>query len=180
MLTTGTKAPYFSLKDIYGVHRTLSDYKGKKLMISFYRYAACTFCNLRIAELIKLYPKLSQHDFELIAFFQSPAEKILEYAGAKKPPFPIFPDPKREIYKQYGVLQSSTWKYLLGIMNLPKLLRSFKDGVHWGDTDGDTHLLPADFLIDEQGNIATAYYAKDISDHLKVEEIKKFIHIKNL
>lgn len=180
MLISRAKAPNFSLKDIYGVHRTLSDYRGKKLMISFYRYAACTFCNLRISELIKLYPEFAQHNFEMIAFFQSPAEKILGYAGAKKPPFPIFPDPKREIYKQYGVVQSSVWKYLLGIINLPKLLRSFKDGVHWGDTDGDTHLLPADFLVNEQGNIVTAYYAKDISDHLLVEEIKMFIHIKNL
>jgi len=112
---------------------------------------------------------------EFLGFFQSPSEKILEYAGAKKPPFPLFPDPKREIYTLYGVEQSSRWKYLLGMLNIPKLLRSFKNGVHWGDTDGDSFLIPADFLVDENQMIHTAYYGKDISDHLPVNEMRKFV-----
>lgn len=175
MLKPGTKAPYFSLKDIYGVHRTLADYEGKKLMISFYRYAACTFCNPRIAELRKVYPELATHNIEFLAFFQSPTEKILEYAGSQKPPFPIFPDPNREVYKLYGVEQSSRLKYILGVLNIPKLLKSFKNGAHWGDTDGDSFLIPADFLVDENQIVRTAYYGKDISDHLPINDIRKFV-----
>jgi len=37
--------------------------------------------------------------------------------------------------------------------------------------DGNMNRIPADFLIDENGKIAIAYYGKNISDHLPLETI---------
>jgi len=44
----GQPAKNFSSKDIAGNILSLKDYEGKRLMLSFYRYAACPLCNLRV------------------------------------------------------------------------------------------------------------------------------------
>lgn len=40
--------------------------------------------------------------------------------------------------------------------------------------DGGLTVMPADFLIDENGVIQTAYYGKDAGDHLPFSRIKAF------
>jgi len=175
MLNKGIMAPNFEVIDIYGNQRALSYYRGKKLMISFYRYASCVFCNLRIAQLIKIYPELHTQNIDFLAFFQSPKEKILEYAGSQKPPFPIIPDPEHTIYKKYEVEESSKRKYFMGLLNINKLQEAQTYHFAKGAKDGDLYLVPADFLIDENQIIQTAYYGKDISDHLPIDRIREFV-----
>lgn len=176
MIHKESLAPDFDVIDIYDNRHKLSDYRGKKVMLSFYRYASCTFCNLRIAELIRVYPEFSKANMEFLAVFQSPKEKVLEHAGVLKPPFPVIPDPERALYKLYGVEQSSKLKYFVGLLHFKKLFTAFSKGLIRGRKDGDQFLIPADFLIDENQKIHTAYYGKDISDHISVDVIRKFIN----
>jgi len=176
MLKPMTLAPDFDVIDMYDTPHKLSDYRGKKVMLSFYRYASCTFCNLRIAELIRAYPEFSKQNMEFLAVFQSSKDKVLEHAGALKPPFPNIPDPKRALYKLYGVQHSSRWKYFVGLLHFNKLITAFSKGLIKGKSDGDKFLIPADFLINENQIIDTAYYGKDISDHLPLVVIRNFIN----
>jgi hypothetical protein len=36
------------------------------------------------------------------------------------------------------------------------------------------NLMPADFLIDEKGNVVETYYGKDAGDHIPMERIELF------
>ena len=45
-------APLFTATDIHGNKIALEDYKGKKLMLCFFRYAGCPFCIIAILKLI--------------------------------------------------------------------------------------------------------------------------------
>ena len=47
----GQPAKNFTSQDILGHSVALPDYKGQRLMLSFYRYAACPLCNLRMHHL---------------------------------------------------------------------------------------------------------------------------------
>ena len=47
-LQAGQAAPDFLRPDIGGKTIRLSDYRGRYLLLSFYRYASCPFCNLRV------------------------------------------------------------------------------------------------------------------------------------
>jgi thioredoxin-dependent peroxiredoxin len=38
-----------------------------------------------------------------------------------------------------------------------------------------TNIMPADFLIDEFGHIAEAYYGEDAGDHIPFERIEAFL-----
>ena len=50
-LTDGMLAPSFSIKDVYGKTVSLDSLKGKKILISFHRYAGCPVCNVRFHNL---------------------------------------------------------------------------------------------------------------------------------
>jgi peroxiredoxin Q/BCP len=175
-LTNGIVAPEFSVSDIGDELIELKNFRGKKVMLSFYRYASCPLCNLRINDLIRQYPNLKGKGLEMIAVFQSPKSSILEYVGKQDAPFPIVPDPEQKLYQLYHV--SGDWgKFALGLVQPKKIFNMLKRGYLPGKMENDINMIPADFLIDEKGFIHTAYYGKDASDHLDMKVIEDFLNL---
>lgn len=169
---SGDKILDFEISDFDGKSIKLSEIKSKKILLSFYRYASCPLCNLRIHELIKRYPIYRQNGLHVLAFFESSRDSMAEYVGKQETPFPLIPDPERRVYKLYGV-EYSIWKYIKGVLN-GKLIEAIKRGFHIGKMENKKTLVPADFLI-ENGVIKQAYYGKDISDHIPFQDIEDFI-----
>jgi len=172
-LKDGDEVKNFSLEDISGKQISLSDFKDKKLMLSFYRYASCPLCNLRVQQLIQIHDELKSKGLFLVAFFQSPKESIAKYVGKQDAPFSIISDPERKIYKLFGV-EHSWLGYLRGGVSL-SMFRALWNGFMIGKMEGKKNLLPADFLIDNL-KVKKAYYGKTISDHLPIDEIKEFLN----
>lgn len=173
-LSPATPAPAFALPDLNGEVVSLDRFRGRKLLLSFYRYASCPFCNLRVHALTQRAPDWQARGLDLVAVFQSPRESILEHAGGEARPFPILPDPGRELYRRYGV-EGSWGGFLRGGLQLGKLASALKEGYMPGRMEGEINMVPADFLIDEEGRIAVAYYGRDISDHLDIAAIEDFL-----
>ncbi len=169
-LQSGQAAPAFNHVDIFGERHSLARYRGKKLLLSFYRYASCPLCNLRVHQLIQLHPQLQAQGLEMLAVFQSPDAQICQYVGRQDAPFALLADPQQQLYRRYGV-SPSWWKLAKAAARLGAVIKSFRLGFWPGKIDGALAMVPADFLIDEQGNIARAYYGADIGDHLPVAEI---------
>ena len=175
-LKGGMPAPNFQVTSLYNEDLELSALKGKKVMVSFYRYASCPMCNLRIHELIGKYDNWSKNDFEMIAVFQSPDESLKKYVGKQDAPFPIVGDPNHKLYKAYGV-QGNFAKLVLGSVLKPgKLIKGISKGFHIGKIETDITMIPADFLIDQHGVIHTAYYGKDASDHIATALVDSFLN----
>ena len=53
----------------------LSETKGKKVLLTFYRVAGCTFCNLRLMELNKRFNELGKN-FVHVGIFHSPIDLL--------------------------------------------------------------------------------------------------------
>jgi peroxiredoxin len=164
----------FEATDIYGNPISTDDYKGEKLMIAFFRYAECLFCNLRVHQLQEQSLEFEQKGLKLIAVFQSPAEDIKTNLGDANPLFPIIPDVKRELYKQYGV-EYSLLGLLKGYLRWIKVLRAFSRGHYVKRGVGSAKIIPADFLINPDQTVHTAFYGNDISEHLPLKHIKSFL-----
>jgi len=170
-LHAGQPAPDFLCPDIGGKTIRLRDYRGRYLLLSFYRYASCPFCNLRVHELMQHLPEFNQRGLSQVAVFQSTREGIMGHVGKQRPPFPIIPDPGHNLYRRYGV-ETSLYGFLLGLtLRTGKALKAMAKGFLPGRMEGSITLVPADFLIGPEGNILVAYYGKDISDHLPIETI---------
>lgn len=176
-LQNGQPIPNFSVKDIHGNTISSSDYKGKKLLISFYRYAECMFCNLRINQLLQRNAEFEAAGLHQIAFFQSSKVDTLANVGKQQPPFPIIPDANRQVYKKYGVQEHSTTGLFKGALRLGKALEAFKAGYFIKPGKGSFTLIPADFLVNEDQTIHTAFYGSDITDHIPMEAIEHFLSI---
>lgn len=171
-LTIGTEAPEFNIVDIYGKKISLESMKGKRFMLSFYRYASCPFCNLRISFLMGLHDELKLEN-QFIGIFQSTEEDMSKHVTNQNTNFSICSDFKRVYYKKYGV-DTSIFAYIKGALKINTLLKASKKGFKIKNSMGPKTTVPADFLIDENGIIKNAFYGKDISDHLDIDIVADF------
>ncbi len=171
-----TSAYLFSTEDLHGNKVDLQDYRNEKILLSFFRYAACPFCNLRLQELIYKHGDFKEKGLKMIALFESPRESMLKFSGQRKAPFPIIPDPERTIYSRYGVVNSSKLGMVKGLtLGMPRMMKAMGNGYFPGKTEGDAYLMPADFLIGPGFRIETAYYGRDIGDHLPLNQIENWL-----
>lgn len=113
----------------------------------------------------------------MIAVFQSSPELIRSYVAQQNAPFPIVADPGKVLYTQYGVESSRKAVARASVRRLPDAARAMAKGFVPTRIDGDTALVPADFLIDEDGVVRVAYYGRDIGDHLPIERIASFLRV---
>jgi len=169
-LTKGNKARDFSTIQLNGGSINLADYKGQKVLLTFFRKAACPFCNMGIQDLKKRYNEFEQKGIKVIALFASSQEEIVKYAGKQNPPFPIIPNADYSIYKTYGV-KISYLRMLKTLFNPAKFYKALKSGFFSLRTMTQDPVIPADFLIDEDQSIFRAYYGRDYDDHLPISEV---------
>lgn len=172
-LVKGGLAPDFQTADHLGNPLGLASLQGRPVLLSFYRYASCPVCNLRVRRVTEAYPAWQQRGLAVLAVFQSPAASVLGYVGRQGAPFPILPDPEMRLYRQYGV--ESRWAGLLTGRVVRAALAAFRQGFLPGRIEGPMNRTPADFLIDPDGRIAVAHYGADIDDHLPLATISAWL-----
>ncbi|MGD8380362.1 MAG: peroxiredoxin family protein [Gammaproteobacteria bacterium] len=164
----------FHTTDIYGEPFRLSDYLGKRVMLSFFRDAACPFCNFRIYELTHKYKAWQEQDLEVIAVFSDTADNVRRFVAKHPRPFKMLCDPDLAIYNQYGVEHSAMALLKALVFRMPRILRGIALG---GRPRRNPHvkLVPADFLLDENGEVQEIWYGRNTSDHIPLERIDAFI-----
>jgi peroxiredoxin len=164
----------FQTYDIHGNPISLDDFHGKRVMLSFFRDAACPFCNFRIYELTHRYKTWQEQNLVIIAVFSDTADKVVAHVAKYPRPFLMLADPDLGIYNQYRVEHSSLAIAKAFLFRLPTIIRGFATG---GRPSNNPHvrLVPADFLIDEEGVIRKTWYGQNTSDHIPLEEVEKFI-----
>ena len=172
-LVKGQQVPNFELVSLNGETFSRDSMLGKRYMISFYRYASCPFCNLRISFLMGLHDEL-ELDNQMLGIFQSDASDMNKHVAGQEPSFPLFSDYERTHYKMFGV-DKSVWAYIKGALRLNTLLKAFRKGFFIKNAMGPKTTIPADFLVDEKGIIQYAYYGKDITDHLDIDIVEVFL-----
>lgn len=173
-LRPGDPAPAFTRPELDGHPIRLRDYRGRKVLLVFFRYATCPFCTIRFVRLTQEAQRYADAGVQIVGVFESSADYIREYLYRRGLPFPVIPDPQGELYALYGVKKSLPG-LMLGMFRLPTLLRALFDPEYrMARPDGPVTRIPADFLIDENQHIADAYYGSDIGDHIPFPRIDRF------
>ncbi|SEI44013.1 redoxin domain-containing protein [Frateuria terrea] len=171
-LSAPTKAPLLHFVDIYGQPVDVGK-SGRRTLLCFFRDAACPFCNFRIYELTNRHAALQALGLDIVAVFTSTPEAVQRFVARKPRPFSVIADPTSRAHETYGI-ERSLWRKLKGIVTrAPTLVRGLRIvGLAGLNT---TNLMPADFLIDEHGNIAEAYYGGDAGDRIPLERVELFL-----
>lgn len=170
----GTRAPTFQLPALDGSTFDLATLRGTPFLLSFYRFASCPFCNLRLHRLISRYDELRDR-ITAVAVFDSPLDDLRRHAERHEAPFPILADPGNTAYRAYGIEHSFAGVLKAVVFRMPTLLHAmFGKGYLPLRMTGSLTTMPADFLVDGDGIIRVAHYGRDEGDHLPLDVIVGF------
>ena len=173
-LATGDKIKKLVLPAIDGSVFDLSAYEGKRYMLSFYRFATCPLCNLRVHELVRRRAELPA-EFGLVAVFDASLEELTRHATRHGADFPILADSDNTSYRQFGV-ERSAWRTAAGfVRRFPQIAYGvLVKGYFPGIPGGNITTMPLDILVNDDGTVHTAYYGRDEGDHLPMKSMFEF------
>ena len=128
MLSTGTKAPEFSLKDQDGNVRTLSEFRGQRVILYFYSKDMTSGCTKQACGFAELYPHFREKGAVVIGVSKDSAESHRKFAEKYSLPFILLSDPELEAIRAYGVWQEKMnyGKKTMGVVRTTYLI---EDGV---------------------------------------------------
>ena len=105
MLSVNEKAPDFTLKDKSGEEVSLSDFKGKRVVLYFYPKDNTPGCTRQACAFAGLYGEFKKKNVEVIGISRDSAESHVKFAEKYDLPFVILSDPTLEVINAYGVWQ---------------------------------------------------------------------------
>lgn len=182
VLEVNAKAPLFKGNDIFDQPIDLAHYRGKKILLGFFRHAGCPFCNMRVHRLLKVHAEMKAKNLEMIFFFESTKEVLLgNYFHKTVSPIPLLSDPEKKIYTAYGIEESKSKSAKSHVTSLiQNVVRAKLAGlpVHWMKGTESVNTIPAEFLIDEQGMVRKIHYSRGLTDQMSMETIMDFINNK--
>ncbi len=131
MLEVGMKAPEFTLTDKDGKAVSLSDFRGKKVVLYFYPKDNTPGCTRQACAFAGAYEGFRAKNAEVIGISKDSVASHVKFAEKHNLPFVLLSDPERIAIEAYGVWQEKKQcgKVSMGVVRTT-------------------------FLIDEAGNIA--------------------------
>ena len=172
----GDKLEEITLPKDDGSIFNLSETKGKRVLLTFYRIAGCSFCNLRLHEFKKRNKEFGIY-FTHIGIFHSPVDHLKlsmkKHGGAL--PFTVLADTDFKYFKKYEI-ERSFLKVIAAMLFKPhKIIPAIIKGFIPIRILGYFDIAVTDILINEDGIVEEVYYAKkDIADHFEFNKIKEF------
>ncbi len=102
-LKVGDKVPEFTVKNEEGIDVSLSDYKGKKLIVFFYPKASTPGCTVEACNLRDNYTILQNKSFELLGVSADSEKRQTNFKKKYNFPFPLLADVNKEVINAFGV-----------------------------------------------------------------------------
>jgi thioredoxin-dependent peroxiredoxin len=149
-LNEGDTAPAFTTKNQDGKEISLSDYKGKKVILYFYPKDDTPGCTAEACNLRDNYDDLIEKGYEIIGVSPDAEASHTKFITKYELQFNLLADPDKEILKAYGA-----W-------GLKKMYGKEYEGV-----------LRTTYVIDEEGSIARVFKKVDTKNH--TEQILKAV-----
>lgn len=102
-LQAGQQAPDFSGTDADGNPVSLSDYKGRKVILYFYPEDDTPTCTVQACNLRDNYEALQKAGYAVIGISPNDEKSHRKFKTKFNLPFTLIADPERRIIDQYGV-----------------------------------------------------------------------------
>ena len=145
-LKPGDKAPDFKAKDEQGKDISLSDYKGKKLVLFFYPKASTPGCTAEACNLSDNYEQFKAKGYDILGVSADSQKRQSNFKNKYNFPYPLLADEDKAVIEAYGV-----W-------GPKKFMGREYDGIH-----------RTTFVIDEKGiieDVITKVKTKDHTDQI--------------
>lgn len=171
-IKVGDIAPEFSEESVSGKNVELE--KGQVTLLTFFRFASCPFCNLRLRELQQF--SNTHSNIEVVGIFGSPKGEVEKSISIHNLTFPLISDTHGNLYREYGIKKSFLGMIKGMVTRFPTLMKAiFIDHFIPLRTHGHLLTMPAEFLVDNNGVVKVAHYGSDEGDHIDLTIIDKIL-----
>ncbi|MEJ6573011.1 MAG: redoxin domain-containing protein [Akkermansiaceae bacterium] len=151
---TPPAAPSFSLPDQHKKPISLTEYRGKPLILVFYLGAGCLHCTEQLTAMADRYSEFKKAGLPILAISTDSVadlKKSQENYEKGDIPFPLVSDFKKKIFKEYTAHDDFENEPLHGTFVIDK-----KGRVLWSDISADP-FMDIDFLIKESKRLLTLH-----------------------
>lgn len=164
----------FESKDMYGNSIRLSEYKGRAVVLSFFRDTSCPFCLKRVFELRARRKQWKKMGVDIITIFSSTEQQIKKFSSDQPKRLTVIANPDLDIYNLYGVEQSVAGFFKALVFKVPTIISGLAKGAK-PTNNPNGKIMPADFLIDDEGTIVDLWYGSNAADHMPLKKIENFV-----
>ncbi|GAB2445444.1 thioredoxin-dependent thiol peroxidase [Nocardia tengchongensis] len=142
-LSPGDPAPDFTLPDADGKDISLSDYRGRKVIVYFYPAASTPGCTKQACDFRDNLAELDGAGIAVVGISPDKPAKLAKFRDTEQLTFPLLSDPEKETLSAYG---------------------AFGEKMMYGKKV--TGVIRSTFLIDENGKIEVAQYNVRATGHV--------------
>ena len=174
----GQKIEEIQLPAVDGSQFDNKSLQGKRYLLTFFRFATCPFCNMRLAQLVNLKKELNSKKLantEIVAIFSASLHHLQRHANKHVTQLPILADEHNKYYEKFDVKKSFLGVLKGGIFRFPTAVKGMMHGYIPREISSRLLIMPLSLLIDEQGIIKEIYYGKDEGDHMPLEQVEAFL-----
>ena len=124
MLSIGTKAPDFTLQDQNGRERSLSEFRGQKVVLYFYSKDMTSGCTKQACGFAELYPQFTEKGAVVIGVSKDTAASHKKFEEKYHLPFILLADPEKEAIQAYDVWKEKNMygKATMGVVRTTYLI----------------------------------------------------------
>ncbi|SDJ38599.1 peroxiredoxin Q/BCP [Frankineae bacterium MT45] len=142
-LAPGDTAPDFTLPDADGNSVSLSDYRGRRVVVYFYPAASTPGCTKQACDFRDNLADLNDAGLAVLGISPDKPAKLVKFRDTEGLTFPLLSDPEREVLKAYGAFGEKTMygKTVVGVIR-------------------------STFVVDADGKIETAQYNVKATGHV--------------
>lgn len=144
MVKEGIKAPAITLKDQDGIKVSLSDFRGKNIVLYFYPKDNTSGCTTEACNFRDDFPKFGKLNAVIIGVSPDSVDSHKKFAAKYNLPFKLLSDEKKEVIEKYGV-----WKE-----------KSMYGRKYMG-------VERSTFIIDKSGMVKKVFRKVKVADHNK-------------
>jgi peroxiredoxin Q/BCP len=142
-LQPGDTAPEFTLDDADGKPVSLSDFRGRKVVVYFYPAAMTPGCTTQACDFRDSLDSLAAAGYVVLGISPDTPAKLAKFRDRDRITFPLLADPDRATLQAYG---------------------AFGEKTMYGKTV--TGVLRSTFVVDENGKLELAQYNVKATGHV--------------
>jgi peroxiredoxin Q/BCP len=143
-LELGHLAPDFRLPDATGAQRSLSDYRGRKVIVYFYPAAFTSGCTTEACDFRDNLGSLEGAGYTVLGISPDSVDRLREWTDAEQLTFTLLSDEGAEVAKTWGAWGQKT----IGDRTFDGLIRSTMV------VDEDGRLESIEYNVDPNGHVA--------------------------
>ena len=176
----GDKMPQLVFDTAYQTQVKMKDVLQGKTVFWVLRYIGCTVCRYDVHLIQERYEEFKNKNAKVLVVMQSDQQHIQNDLKDIQLPFDIICDPEMKVYNELSIEPANSMQELGGGADNIALLKAkgakaAACGFSHGDYEGNEQQLPAMFIVEEDGTICYAHYAKHIMDMPTIDEVLELL-----